>query len=108
MYQRLNGNRRRVKVIRLGGGTASTGGWIWKIRVIPKLRPRMSTSLFRFLARFHDAYMDMKANGGGLFGGKKIAKGQHVAVASGGEEVDSRLVMEIYRRLAACREFRTA
>ncbi|GKV47310.1 hypothetical protein SLEP1_g54222 [Rubroshorea leprosula] len=77
----------------------------------------MSSSLFTFLARFHDAYVDMmirvennlgKANGSGLFGGKKIAKGQHIAVVSGGEEVDSRLVMEIYKRLAASREFRTA
>ncbi|GLT58197.1 hypothetical protein SLA2020_311110 [Shorea laevis] len=116
LEEKDTGNRRRVKVIRLGG-TASTGRWIWKIRVIPKLRLRMSSSLFRFLARFHDASVDMmirvannlgKANGGGLFGGKKIAKGQHVAVLSGGEEVDSRLVMETHKRLAASREFRTA
>ncbi|KAK9276319.1 hypothetical protein L1049_005850 [Liquidambar formosana] len=111
-YQRLNGattNKKKPKIMRLGGSCRRR---LWRIRAIPKLKLRF-VSPIKLLAKFHDAYIDMmirlassveNSNGVGAFGGKRIAKGCLVSKASSGEEVDSRLVLEIYKRMASTRE----
>ena len=69
----------------------------------------------RIFSKFHDAYVDMMiglaSNVGkinkirDLGGGKRIAKSSQVLmVSSTCEEFDSKLVLEIYERLAASRQ----
>ncbi|KAF5751889.1 hypothetical protein HS088_TW02G00908 [Tripterygium wilfordii] len=110
-YQRLINNRRKIKVVRLGGrgggGGPSSGGRSRRIRIlIPKLRLK-SLSPIKLLARLHDAYIDMmirfavSSNNTKLFAGSKVARNsQQVSMVSSGEQVDTKFVMEIYKRLA--------
>ncbi|XWS22457.1 hypothetical protein CRYUN_Cryun29cG0036600 [Craigia yunnanensis] len=105
-YQRLHGNKRKLKITRPGNTQTSNQ----KMKTIPRLSLKM-VSPIKLLTKFHDAYVEMtmrlvnnmgKANNGGVFRGKKIAHDRHVvSMVSGGDEVDSRLVLEIYRRFAA-------
>lgn len=106
-YQRLSGSnniKRKVKVERLGDKETRGLCRSWKIR---KLR------VSKLVAKFHDYYVDMmiglagnvaKSNRVGIAGKRVVAKDQQVSVVSCGEEVDSRLVLEIYKRLAASRQ----
>lgn len=111
-YQRLTGasatnNRRKLRIVRLGGDNHR------KIRLIPKRRLKI-VSPIKLLAKFHDAYVDTmigfasnvgKVNKVRALGGKRIAKSSQVLmVSSTGEEVDSKSVLEIYKRLAASRQ----
>ncbi|CAB4265092.1 unnamed protein product [Prunus armeniaca] len=110
-YQRLNGDtKKKMRVTRLGG--VKTTRRIWKLRsAMPKLRLMKFVSPLKLLTKFHDAYVDMmyrmagNAASVGRISGKKVAKAQdQISIASCGEEVDGRLVLEIYKRLAASRQ----
>ncbi|KAL6295113.1 hypothetical protein ACE6H2_003255 [Prunus campanulata] len=113
-YQRLNGDtKKKMRVTRLGGANGpKTTRRVWKLRsAIPKLRLMKFLSPIKLLAKFHDAYVDMmhriagNAASVGRVSGKKVARAQdQISVASCGDEVDSRLVLEIYKRLAASRQ----
>lgn len=118
-YQRINGashGKRKLKILRLGGGAADAPRrHLWRIRRVPKLHWKMISPI-KLLAKIRDAYVGMMiclankmANtdiNGGLFKSKKnIAKQREVSIlVSSGEQVDSRLVLEIYNRLAASRQ----
>ncbi|KAH7516459.1 hypothetical protein FEM48_Zijuj10G0137400 [Ziziphus jujuba var. spinosa] len=115
-YQRLSGSnkiKRKLKVERLGDNeTHSRRRCSWKIRALPKLRVLKLVSPAKLLAKFHDSYVDMMIGLAGNvatskrvgFAGKRVvAKDQQISVVSCGEEVDSRLVLEIYKRFAASR-----
>ncbi|KAM5567810.1 hypothetical protein ABKV19_015735 [Rosa sericea] len=115
-YQRLNvDSKKKMRVARLGGGaTGSTSPTrFFKIR---KLRSIKFVSPITLLAKFHGAYVDMMVRMAGNVGGarrvaggsKKVAKAEDqivsVAASCGEEAVDTRLVLEIYKRLAASRQ----
>ncbi|CAK9311287.1 unnamed protein product [Citrullus colocynthis] len=112
---------RRRRYQRLGSG--STGptrsrsfqlGRVWRMRrqVAPKLRLKASSPL-KVLAKIHDGYVEMMmrlANSVGnmyaigAFGNRKRIpkpKNQVPLVSCGGEQVDAKLVLEIYNKLAA-------
>ncbi|RVX12722.1 hypothetical protein CK203_011727 [Vitis vinifera] len=110
-YQRRTGattNKRKLRVVRLGGVNHR------KIRLIPKLRLKIFSPI-KLLAKFHDAYVDMmiafacnvgKINKVWALGDERIAKSSQVLMVSTTcEEVDSRMVLEIYKRLAASPQF---
>lgn len=121
-YQRLHGsnhnNKRKMKIIRLGDDGSSSREE-WNAGHSNKLKLTCLRGLFspiKVLAKtFHDTYVDMmirlegnlahKSTGAGAFAGKKVAKRKQIAVVSCGEElVDSKLVLGIFKRLAAARE----
>ncbi|KAH7516461.1 uncharacterized protein LOC107413320 [Ziziphus jujuba] len=117
-YRKLSGSRtikRKMKYARLGDGTSPSPSprRSWKIRTFPKLRLRLVSPL-KLFAKFHEAYVDMmiglagnvaKSSRLGIFSGKKVASEKHISMVSSGEElVDSKLVLEIYNRLAASRQ----
>ncbi|KAJ9140806.1 hypothetical protein P3X46_031406 [Hevea brasiliensis] len=115
-YQRLgrgSNNKRKLKIIRLGGGSTRR---LWKLRTTRKLQWKL-VSPFRLLINFHEAYVEMMIrvansmgtlnNKGWLGGNKKVAKEKEISIVCCGEEViDTRLVMEIYKRLAVSRQLR--
>lgn len=114
-YQRLGGgnnNRRKLKTIRLGGASTRR---LWKIKTTPKLKWKL-VSPYRLLINFHEAYAEMMirvANGigklnnkGWLGGNKKVAKEKDSMVWCGEEVIDTRLVVEIYKRLEASSQLR--
>lgn len=114
-YQRLAlsgaNKKRKLQVTRLGDK-----GKIfrhWKLRVVPKLRLKFVSPL-KILARFHDSYVDLMVrlasnvakftNNGVLAGKSKVAKEKQISfVYNGGEEIDSKFVLELYKRIAASR-----
>ncbi|XP_050374314.1 uncharacterized protein LOC126791862 [Argentina anserina] len=116
-YQRLYGDcsKKKMRVAKLGGGpngsTSPTRSF--KIR---KLRLIRFVSPIKLLSKFHGGYVDMMVRMAGNVGGarrvaggsKKVAKAEDqvvsVAALSGEEAVDTRLVLEIYKRLAASRQ----
>ncbi|XP_062109454.1 uncharacterized protein LOC133820905 [Humulus lupulus] len=128
-YQRLHGgsnqSKRKLLITRLGDGGGSRRRQ-WKMRSCkPKLTMmvglRRVLSPAKLLAKFHETYVDLmirlagnvasKSTGAGAFSGKKVAKTKQVAMASSGggdgDLVDGRLLLEIYKRLAASREMVT-
>ncbi|KAF8040320.1 hypothetical protein BT93_B2529 [Corymbia citriodora subsp. variegata] len=117
-YQKLSGSpakRSKLRVLRLGGSSSRRH---WKVRTVPKLQWKMtaaSLSPMKLLAKFHNGYIDMmiglacnvvkSSSSAGIFRGKRVTKeSQKVCVVSTGEEVDGRLVMEVYKKLAASRQ----
>ncbi|PRQ40271.1 hypothetical protein RchiOBHm_Chr4g0434241 [Rosa chinensis] len=114
-YQRLSvDNKKKLRVQRLGGGPNGTSPprRFFKIR---KLRFLKFVSPINLLAKVHGAYVDMMVMMAGNVGGarriaggsKKVAKAQDqisVAATCGEQAVDTRLVLEIYKRLAASRQ----
>ena len=118
-YQRMYGsnykgnNKRKLKIMRLGDGSPRRE---WKISKKPKLmRLKRVFWPINLLKKFHETYVDMvsrlagsiahKASGAGAFAGKKVAKTKQISMLSCGEElVDTKLVLEIYKRLAASRQ----
>ncbi|KAI4373264.1 hypothetical protein MLD38_011406 [Melastoma candidum] len=114
-YQRLpwggSPGRRRLKVVRLGGsgdGRTTTTKPNRGSRLGLKLS---ALSPSRLLARFHDAYVEMMMGVAiGVARCKTVAgKGacredNQVSVGSTGEEVDQRLVLAVYRRIATSRQ----
>lgn len=120
-YQRLNGansNRRKLKIARLwgGGGGSTAHRRLWRTGRTQKLiRFNINiVSPIKLLAKFHDAYVDMmirlasnvgNPNNVDLFGGKRVPKGRQISmVSSCGQEVDAKLVLEIYKRITSTRE----
>ncbi|KAF5457480.1 hypothetical protein F2P56_021580 [Juglans regia] len=116
-YQRLYGsktNRRNMKVMRFGDSPRR----VWRIRsAIPKLRWKIG-SPFKIWAKLKNAYINMMVNLAGnvgylsttnVFGGKRIPKGRQGAAAAvySVEEVENRLIFEIYKVLQASRELST-
>ncbi|XP_050374786.1 uncharacterized protein LOC126792403 [Argentina anserina] len=114
-YQKLSvDNKKKLRVQRLGGGPNGTSPprRFFKIR---KLRFLKFVSPISLLAKAHGAYVDMMVKMAGNVGGarrmaggsKKVAKPQDqisVAATCGEQAVDTRLVLEIYKRLAASRQ----
>ncbi|XP_008467181.1 uncharacterized protein LOC103504591 [Cucumis melo] len=82
---------------------------IMRRRASPKLRLKMSSPL-KVVAKIHDAYVEMMmrlANSvgnmyaiGGFGNRKRIPKPQN-QVPLGGEQIDAKLVLEIYNKLAS-------
>ncbi|KAJ4709864.1 Transcriptional repressor NrdR like [Melia azedarach] len=112
-YQRINGvKRKKLRILRLGGGGSPRR--IWRIR---RRNPKQHLKLIspiKLLEKFHEAYVGMMiavakkmANPNSNNGGKKVAKDRQVSLVSSGEEVDSKMVVEIYKKLAASRQLRT-
>ncbi|KAK4785012.1 hypothetical protein SAY86_001701 [Trapa natans] len=119
-YQRLTGTRynsikKKLKITRLGSRSRPSHRHYSKLTTLstaPKLGPKILSPI-KMLSKFHDGYVTMmvrlagsldRSAGSSAMGGNKVKKGQQVALASTGEEVDSRLVMEIYKKFAASRE----
>lgn len=106
-----------MRVVRLGGGAnGSTSPSRFKIR---KLRLIKFVSPLKLLTKLHGAYVDMMVRMAGNVGGarriaggsKKVAKAQDqisVAASCGEVSVDTRLVLEIYKRLAVSRQLAEA
>ncbi|KAL5761208.1 hypothetical protein ACOSP7_019741 [Xanthoceras sorbifolium] len=125
-YQRLSAStthnyKRKIRVTRLGsppGGSNSNRGRVWRIRrKAARVQLKNMVSPIKVLARFHEVYVNMMIYlakkmasssdiiNGGVFRGKKVASGRRqVALVSSGEEVDSKLVMEMYKRISASRQ----
>lgn len=110
------GKRKKPHVLRLGGDDAPRQRR-WRLRRITKLRWKIISPI-KLLAKLQDAYVDMmiclakklanSSSNGGFLKGKKVTKSPQASlVVSFGEQVDSRLVMEIYKQLAASRQLST-
>lgn len=119
-YQRLsrsNNIKRKMNVARLGDqGTRSSTITTrrrrsWRIRrcLTTKLSVLKVVSPARLLAKFHAYYVEMMVGLAGnvakpnrIFAGKSVAKDKEISVVSSGTEgrlVDSKLLLEIYKRL---------
>ncbi|KAJ0094838.1 hypothetical protein Patl1_15088 [Pistacia atlantica] len=128
-YQRLNStlsssssspthqlNKKKLKISRLGGCRINSTRRLWRIRRrTPKLHFKIVSTPIKYLAKFHDKYVDIMISVakkvvnpnsiGGFLGGRRAAKARHFALVSSSEEVvDSRLVMEMYKKLTASRQ----
>ncbi|KAF4350991.1 hypothetical protein CsatB_021961 [Cannabis sativa] len=102
--------KRKLLITRLGGGRGS--GQRQRRRRPRKLMVELRkivVSPVKLLAKFHETYVDLmirlagNMGGAGAFSGKKVAKRKEIAMVCCGsnqEFVDSRLLMEIYKRLA--------
>ena len=115
-YQRISGAghcKKKLKVVRLGGAAATPR--LYRVRTTPKQQQQLKlVSAIKLLAKFHDAYAGMMIrlankignsnSDGGVFRGKNVAKAGQVSVVSSGEEIDSKLVVEIYKRIVAARQ----
>ncbi|KAF3972994.1 hypothetical protein ACB098_01G183300 [Castanea mollissima] len=115
-YQRLHGSkpvRKNVKITRFGGSPRRR---VWRIRAVPKLRLKNFAPL-KLWTKIKNAYMNMMVglagnvgslNTSNVFGGKRIPKERQVShVVYSTEEVENRLILEIYRALIASRELST-
>ena len=120
-YQRMyasnhSGDKRNLKITRLGVGGTVSPRRRWKIPRKPKLIClKRIFSPIKLVAKFHETYVDVmnrmagsvahKSSGAGPFAGTKVAKTEQISMVSCGDElVDSKLVLEIYKRLAASRQ----
>lgn len=117
-YQRLHGSkpiRRNMKVMRFGDSPPRR---VWRIRsAIPKLRWKI-VSPFKIWAKLKNAYINMMVNLAGnvgylntanVFGAKRIPKGRRQGPSAYSvEEVENRLIFEIYKVLQASRQLSTA
>ncbi|KAI4369021.1 hypothetical protein MLD38_017514 [Melastoma candidum] len=117
-YQRLprggSPGRRRLKVVRLGVlGDGRMARTTTTAARRSRLRLKLSSlSPLRLLARFHDAYVEMMMGVAIGVARCKTAVGKgaacrednQVSVGSTGDEVDQRLLLEVYRRIAASRQ----
>jgi hypothetical protein len=110
-YQRLHGSKRirkNVKTMRLGDGP----GRGWRIRALPKLRLKIGSPL-KLWTKLKNAYMNtmlslagnvahLSSSNTNVFGGKRIPKArQPVPLNYSFEEIENRLVIEIYKALAS-------
>jgi hypothetical protein len=92
--------------MRLGDSPA---GRVWRIRAVPKLRLKIGSPL-KLWTKLKNAYMNtmlsLAGNVGHLsnnnvFGGKRIPKARQVPLAYSFEEIENRLIVEIYKALAS-------
>ncbi|PSR91124.1 hypothetical protein CEY00_Acc28466 [Actinidia chinensis var. chinensis] len=110
-YKRLSGaasSKKRLKTTRLGGKTRG----IWKLRLAPRLK--INVSPIKLLVKFHDAYVDLMTHlvvnsNVVLFGEKRrIPQGRPVpnvvCASTNDKNGDSKLVMEIYKKLVSSKE----
>ncbi|XP_059451289.1 uncharacterized protein LOC132182106 [Corylus avellana] len=107
-YQRLHGSktsRKNVKIVRLGDSPSR----VWRLRAIPKLRLKIVSPL-RLWIKLKNAYMNtmlsLAGNVGHLsssnvFGGRRIPKARQVSLKYSSEEIENRLIIEIYKALAS-------
>ncbi|XP_030941010.1 uncharacterized protein LOC115965858 [Quercus lobata] len=115
-YQRLHGSkpvRKNVKITRFGGSPRRR---VWRIRAVPKLRLK-NFSPSKLWTKIKNAYMNMMVslagnvgslNTSSVFGDKRIPKERQVShVVYSTEEVENRLILEIYKALLASRELST-
>lgn len=118
-YQRLKSpypsssptrNRKKLKISKLGGCRRNSTRQLWRIRRAPRLQCKSVSGAIKSLVRIHDVYVDLMVcvaekvvtpNG---IGGRKAAKARQFALVSSEEVVDCRLVMEMYKKLAASRQ----
>ncbi|KAL3731412.1 hypothetical protein ACJRO7_028311 [Eucalyptus globulus] len=115
-YQRLDpsSKNRKMRTVRLGNHGIR---WrrVWKIRATLKCRWLLKmVSPVNLLTKFHDAYIDVMirlaakvgylSSGAGVIRGKRPAKSRQVCFMPNGEEVDAKLVMDIYKRITASRD----
>ncbi|KAL9424945.1 hypothetical protein AB3S75_031967 [Citrus x aurantiifolia] len=110
-YQKLKDSRKRnVRVVRLKGPPTSSR--CWRIKAVPKLCFKIFVaSPLQLLTKFKNAYIRKMNNLAGtvgslntesVFGGKRIPKArQGEKVVYSNEEVENRLVLEIYKILVA-------
>ena len=108
-YERLHGSKRsrkNVQVVRLGDSPSTR---VWRMRVIPKLRLKIVSPL-RLWTKLKNAYMNtmlsLAGNVGHLsssnvFGGRRIPKARKVPLNYSFEEIENRLIIEIYKALAS-------
>ncbi|XP_041002367.1 uncharacterized protein LOC121248076 [Juglans microcarpa x Juglans regia] len=117
-YQRLHDSktsRKNLKITRLGDRGARRRGW--RIRAIPKLRWKIGSPL-KLWSMLKNTYINMMVNLAGnvgylntanVFGAKRIPKGRRQGPSVYTvEEVENRLIFEIYKVLQASREVSTA
>ncbi|KAF8021239.1 hypothetical protein BT93_G1617 [Corymbia citriodora subsp. variegata] len=100
-YQRLDpsSKNRKMRTLR------ATPKCCWLLKMV---------SPVNLLTRFHHAYMDMMirvttkvgcfSSGAGVIRGKRLAKSGQVCLMPNGEEVDTKLVMEVYKKIAASQD----
>ncbi|KAJ8761256.1 hypothetical protein K2173_001312 [Erythroxylum novogranatense] len=110
-YQRIDGagSRKNTKTLRLGGPKPRR---VWKIKAV-KLRLRLFSPL-KLWNKLKNAYVDMMLSLAGnagylssdnVFGSKRIPKARQVIpVVYSNEEVENRLIYEIYKALEATRD----
>uniref|UniRef100_A0A7N0UDZ2 Uncharacterized protein n=1 Tax=Kalanchoe fedtschenkoi TaxID=63787 RepID=A0A7N0UDZ2_KALFE len=109
-YRRLRSSvpsRRKLPVLKLGGQDPDHGRR-WKLKSARKLKLRVLVSPVRLLVKLRDAYVNMMLHwakkmgmGRASFSKRKHSLGM---VAVGGQQVDVRLVVEIYNRMVANRD----
>ncbi|KAL9427687.1 hypothetical protein AB3S75_029800 [Citrus x aurantiifolia] len=108
-YQKLNDARKRnVRVIRLKGPSSSR---CWRIKAVPKLCFKIIASPLRLWTKFKNGYIRKMNNLAGkvgslnndnVFGGRRIPRArQGDKVIYSNEEIENRLVLEIYKILVA-------
>lgn len=126
-YQKLSVNsnniKRKMKVARLGDhGTRTTTHRRRACRIRRSLTTKLSAlkvvSPTKLLALFHESYVEMMISLAGnvakpnrVLAGKRVAKDKQISMVSNGTEerlVDSKLLLEIYKRLAASRQLQAA
>ncbi|KAI3433197.1 uncharacterized protein J3R85_007087 [Psidium guajava] len=113
-YRRLeqSSRSRKMRTVRLGND-GSRWRRMWKMRVaMPRCRWLLKmVSPVNLLSKFRDAYIDgmiwlaakvsRLSCSSGVSRGKRLAKSRQVCLMPNGDEVDAKLVMEMYRRIAA-------
>ncbi|OWM64412.1 uncharacterized protein LOC116207084 [Punica granatum] len=115
-YKRLHAevaHQKRVQVMRFGRGSSRR---FWKIRIVPKLQWRIPSPL-KLLTRLRNAYVKMmfslagnvgSLNTNSVFGAKRIPKARQAPVVYSADEIENRLVYEIYLALKASRDLAVA
>ncbi|KAK1298605.1 hypothetical protein QJS10_CPB14g00223 [Acorus calamus] len=110
-YQRLDRspNHKTLRVVRLGGGNSGSPRRrrLIKVRPLAKLKLRMFSPL-RLLVKLRDAYVDAmlgirgpSASGSQMFGDGRVPRGRKVKESS--KEFERRMILEIYKSIAASR-----
>ncbi|KAK4759673.1 hypothetical protein SAY87_022804 [Trapa incisa] len=113
-YKRLHHeitDQKRVRVTRFAGGGSGQQRRFWKIRIAPMLRWRLIVaSPLRMLAGLKNAYVRMmiglagnvgSLNTNNVFGVKRIPKARQTPTVYSAEEIENRLIQEIYLALKA-------
>ncbi|KAK4798136.1 hypothetical protein SAY86_030462 [Trapa natans] len=113
-YKRVHdeiADQKRVRVTRFGGGGSRRPRQFWKIRIVPRLRWRLIVaSPLKLLAGMKNAYVRMmiglagnvgSLNTNNAFGAKRIPKARQTPTVYSAEEIENRLIQEIYLTLKA-------
>ncbi|KAL5722057.1 hypothetical protein ACHQM5_005625 [Ranunculus cassubicifolius] len=111
-YQRLDVNGSDTRVIRLGGKRKRT----WNIKAFRKIRLGFKiVSPFKILAKVREGYINMMLSLTGnvsdnqtIFGQNRIPKSRSVRKITKADEIQGKLIFEIYKSLKASRELASA